>query len=196
MKRFALALGLLAMGAPAMAGGLEGGVKNSYFTNFNSETVNYGERNIHVESLSEVTWGGKTESHKSFEDFMGKVSGVEGHYEASRYWESSEVDYDQSGHDGHEGGKDKDKDKGGWRSSYGGGDKGSYTEDLGQFEELNVSFEDPKVQLTWSEGWTNTKMSAEGFDQVATNVNIYEEYEGYSESMEHGHEATSFASAF
>ena len=73
----------------------------------------------------------------------------------------------------------------------------SYKED-GCDEELNfeTAFVDPKVQLTWSEGWTNTSMEAEGYDEVSTEVDIYEEYSGYSESLEHGHEATSFASAF
>jgi len=182
MKRFALALGLLAMGAPAMAGGIEGGVKNSYFTNFNSETVNYGERNIDVDSFSLVKWQGETESHKSFVDFMGKVTGAEGSYDVHESFES-ETSSEGSKPGWGWGSKDKDDD-------------GGSSEEYQASQNLSVDFEDPKVQMTWSEGYTNTWMSAQGFDTTKTKVNIYEEYEGYSESTEHGHEATSFASAF
>jgi hypothetical protein len=184
MKRFALALGFLALGAPAMAGGIEGGVKNSYFTNFNTETVNYGERNIHVDSYSEVTWEGETESHKSFQDFMGKVTGVEGSYDLH---ESFDFEYDSKADKGH--------GHGHGHEGRGRGD-GSKELEYSASQNLGVDFEDPKVQLTWSEGYTNTWMTAQGYDSVQTNVNIYEEYDGYSESTEHGHEATSFASAF
>ena len=182
MKRALAIAAIMALGAPAMAGGIEGGVKNSYFTNFSTETINYGERNINVESYSEVSWEGETESHKSFTDFMGKVTGVEGSYDAEERVEVS---------------KDSCKSCGGHdRKNKGRGGKGGFELDYAAAENMSVDFEDPKVQMTWSEGYTNTSMYAEGYDEVATEVNIYEEYEGYSENLEHGHEATSFASAF
>jgi hypothetical protein len=201
MKRALIAAGALILGGmPAMAGGLEGGVKNSYFTNFSTETINFGTRDIHVDSYSEVSWQGETESHKSFVDFMGKVTGVEGTYGVHNSSEESSYK---------EGSFNLSKDgyqKPGKGKGHGYGRKGGYEADLhlagGQesssssVENLDVAFEDPKVQMTWSEGWTNTWMTAEGYDETQTNVNIYEEYEGYSENLEHGHEATSFASTF
>ena len=184
MKRALAIAAIMALGAPAMAGGIEGGVKNSYFTNFSTETINYGQRDIKVESYSEVTWEGETESHKSFTDFMGKVTGTEGSYDTH---EGIEVSKDSCSRCG---------DKGHGRKNKGRGGKGGFELDYAASENLSVDFEDPKVQLTWSEGYTNTSMYAEGYDEVSTEVEIYEEYEGYSESLEHGHEATSFASAF
>ena len=163
MKRILASLATIALVAPgaAMAGGIEGGVKNSYFTNFNTETINFGQRDIQVDSYSEISWEGETESHKSFVDKMGKLTGVEGDY------------------------------------SYDSGDNGCkpcYPD--GPSKEFNLSFEDPKAQFTFSEGWTNTYLKAEGYETTDTSVTIYEEYEGYSESTEHGHEATNFASVF
>ncbi len=184
MKRFLIAAAVLGLGAPAMAGGIEGGVKNAYFNNFSSETVNYGERHINVDSYSEVSWEGETESHKEFHDFMGKLTGVDGSYE------NSESSFIEASYDSNSGGGCR-------RHCHGGG--GSDFEIEGgaeSAEAFEVSFEDPKVQLTWSNGYTNTSMWAEGYDEVSTEVEIYEEYEGYSETNEHGHEATSFASAF
>ena len=186
MKRALIAAGALILGGmPAMAGGIEGGVKNSYFNNFRTETINFGERHIEIDQYNEVSWEGETESHKSFKDFMGKVTGVEGNYSAS---EGVEVSKDSCGRCyGTKPGKGKGRD-----GKKGGSFEFAY--DAGQ--ELNVDFEDPKVQMTWSEGYTNTSMWAEGYDEVSTYITINEEYEGYSEQSEHGHEATSFASAF
>ncbi len=187
MKRFALALGLMALGAPAMAGGIEGGVKNSYFNNFRTETINFGTRNIEVDSFSEVTWHGQTESHKSFQDFMGQVNGTSGSYDVEESFETATGGGKGNNGNGYGRGKDKDDD-----DNYGGGGGQETQASAG----LSVEFGDPKVQFTFSEGWTNTSMTANGYDTSSTKVNIYEEYEGYSESSEHGHEATSFASAF
>lgn len=76
MKSAFIAAALLALGAPAMAGGISGGVRNSYFNNHSVEHITSGHRNIDITRTSDVTWCAESESHKSFTDLTGSLEGV------------------------------------------------------------------------------------------------------------------------
>ena len=158
------ALALVTAAAPAMAGGLSSGVKNAYFNNHSYETITHGTRDITIDTTSDVTWNGSSESYKSFCDTMGSLGGLEYSSQAS----------------------------GSVTDGPGRGNNDTETSDYSS----SFSIEDPKFQLTFSSGWTSSSLHASGTDHTTTSAEIHETYNGYSESSEHGHEATSFASSF